>query len=126
MQKAIKRRVTWPDCQTAFDHYRAKPVFERWPDEALSSYVDEGFVETADGDLTLALSRDWLTKSSSYNPWTKQASGTGTIAFLPGRYAAIWNEQIPTSSWNCAAALPPGTRKEAPAKVYRRAFSRRS
>ena len=62
VQKARKRRVTWPDRQTAFEHYRAKPVFERWPDEALWSYVDEGFVETADGDLTLVFSRDWEAK----------------------------------------------------------------
>lgn len=59
---ARKRRDTWPDRQTAFDHYRAKSVFERWPDEALWSYVNEGFVETAAGDLTLAFSRDWEAK----------------------------------------------------------------
>ena len=65
---ARKRRDTWPDRQTAFDHYRAKSVFKRWPDEALWSYVNEGFVETGNGDLTLAFSREWEAKIYSSLP----------------------------------------------------------
>ena len=67
-QGARKRRAAWPDRQTAFAHYRAKSVFKRWPDEALWHYVNEGFVQTADGDLTLAFSREWEAKIYSSLP----------------------------------------------------------
>ena len=66
--RALKRRTTWPDRQTAFDHYRAKSVFDRWSDEALWYYVNEGFVETEEGDLTLAFSREWEAKIYSSLP----------------------------------------------------------
>jgi pimeloyl-ACP methyl ester carboxylesterase len=68
VQKARKRRATWPDRRTAFDHYRAKSVFKRWPDEALWSYVNEGLSETGDGDLTLAFSREWEAQIYSSSP----------------------------------------------------------
>jgi len=61
-QGARKRRDTWPDRRTAFDHYRGKSVFKRWPDEALWNYVNEGFVQTADGDLVLTFPREWEAK----------------------------------------------------------------
>jgi len=61
-QGARKRRDTWPDRQTAFDHYRAKSVFKRWLDEALWDYVNEGFVQTESGELTLAFPRKWEAK----------------------------------------------------------------
>lgn len=59
VQKTRKRRANWPDRQTAFDHYRAKSIFDRWSDDALWFYINEGLVETGDGDLTLAFSREW-------------------------------------------------------------------
>ncbi len=66
--RALKRRTTWPDRQTAFDHYRAKSVFDRWSDEALWYYVKEGFVETEEDDLALAFSREWEAKIYSSLP----------------------------------------------------------
>jgi pimeloyl-ACP methyl ester carboxylesterase len=59
VQKTRKRRTTWPDRQTAFDHYRTKPVFQRWSNQALWSYVQEGLIETQTGDYTLAFPREW-------------------------------------------------------------------
>jgi pimeloyl-ACP methyl ester carboxylesterase len=68
VQRARRRRAEWPDRRTAFDHYRAKPVFERWPDEALWAYVTEGLTETANGGLTLAFSRDWEAQIYNSSP----------------------------------------------------------
>ena len=59
VQKTRKRRTTWRDRQTAFDHYRAKPVFQRWSNQALWAYVQEGLKETQTSDYTLAFPREW-------------------------------------------------------------------
>ncbi len=54
-----KRRTHWPDRQAAFDHFRPKPVFGRWSDEALWAYVNGALLDTSEGEVTLAYSREW-------------------------------------------------------------------
>jgi pimeloyl-ACP methyl ester carboxylesterase len=59
VQKTRRRRTSWSDRRSAFDHYRAKSIFQRWPDETLWAYVNEGLVETGNDTLTLSFSREW-------------------------------------------------------------------
>jgi pimeloyl-ACP methyl ester carboxylesterase len=68
VQQARRRRNSWPDRQTAFDHFRAKSVFERWPDDALWAYVKGGLQETASGDLALTFSREWEAQIYNSSP----------------------------------------------------------
>jgi len=54
-----RRRTHWPDRQDAFDHFRPKPVFQRWSDEVLWDYVNHALHETEQGEVTLAYRREW-------------------------------------------------------------------
>jgi len=56
---ARNRRYQWPDLQTAFDHYRQKPVFARFSDESLWDYVNNSFAPDDEGLFTLRFSREW-------------------------------------------------------------------
>lgn len=56
---ARNRRYQWPDLQTAFLHYRQKPVFARFSDEVLWDYVNESFALNGDGLFTLLFPREW-------------------------------------------------------------------
>jgi pimeloyl-ACP methyl ester carboxylesterase len=56
---ARNRRFQWPDLPTAFAHYRQKPVFARFSDEALWDYVNNSFTLNGDGLFTLRFPREW-------------------------------------------------------------------
>ena len=58
-QKTIKRRTSWPDRQTAFDHFRPKAVFQRWPDQALMDYVTFALYDNDQGRVELTYPREW-------------------------------------------------------------------
>ncbi len=58
-KKTIKRRTTWSDRQSAFDHFRPKSVFQRWSDEALRDYVDHALHDTGQGSVGLTYPREW-------------------------------------------------------------------
>jgi pimeloyl-ACP methyl ester carboxylesterase len=51
---ARKRRAVWPDRQTVFESYRARPPFDVVAPEALAAYVRWGFVDRPDGQVELA------------------------------------------------------------------------
>jgi pimeloyl-ACP methyl ester carboxylesterase len=55
------RRKTWPDAQTALDHFARKSAFARWDPQVLRDYIEHGTVdaETAHGtQRVLAFDRD--------------------------------------------------------------------
>lgn len=56
---AKRRRNGWADRQEAFDYFRPKPVFARWPDRALWDYVKYGLERENSGELKLVFSPDW-------------------------------------------------------------------
>lgn len=59
VEVARRRRHVWPDRQFAFNNFRAKKVFSRWPDQSIWDYVNEGLQPTADGQVSLSYSREW-------------------------------------------------------------------
>jgi pimeloyl-ACP methyl ester carboxylesterase len=59
VQGALNRHRTWPSRQAAFEHYREKPLFARWSDDALWAYVESGLIEGGDGLFELAYPPDW-------------------------------------------------------------------
>jgi pimeloyl-ACP methyl ester carboxylesterase len=65
-----RRRTHWPDRQTAFDHFRPKPVFHRWSDEVLWDYVDHALHETDNGEVTLTYRREWEARFYAQPPLT--------------------------------------------------------
>ena len=59
VRAALHRRRLFPDRQACFDHYRAKPLFERWSGSALWDYVDGGTQVRLDGQLELLYPPEW-------------------------------------------------------------------
>jgi pimeloyl-ACP methyl ester carboxylesterase len=59
VQAALHRHRIWPSREAAFGHYRAKPLFCRWPDDSLWAYVESGLVARDDGQLELAYPPEW-------------------------------------------------------------------
>ena len=51
---ARRRRPDFPDRQTAYDNFAAKPPFNVLEPSALRAYVDYGLVDRSDGTVTLA------------------------------------------------------------------------
>jgi pimeloyl-ACP methyl ester carboxylesterase len=50
---ARRRRAVFESAADAFDHYRSRSLFERWPDEALRLCVEHGTFQREDGRLQL-------------------------------------------------------------------------
>ncbi len=60
VQGALRRRDRWASRQEAFDRFRAKPVFERFSDEALWDYLNHGLHEEPEtGEVVLSYPRNW-------------------------------------------------------------------
>jgi pimeloyl-ACP methyl ester carboxylesterase len=55
---ARKRRPSFASRQAALENYRSKPPFSHFTPESLESYVEYGFVDEADGTVTLACRRE--------------------------------------------------------------------
>ena len=51
---ARARRANFPDREAAFVRYGSRPPLQALREDVLASYVQHGFVDTADGDVTLA------------------------------------------------------------------------
>jgi pimeloyl-ACP methyl ester carboxylesterase len=59
VRAALHRRRLFPDRQACFDHYRGKPLFDRWSDSGLWDYVDAGTHLRPDGQLELLYPPEW-------------------------------------------------------------------
>jgi pimeloyl-ACP methyl ester carboxylesterase len=55
---ARKRRPAFPSRRAALDNYHSKRPFSLFTPEALECYVEHGFVDLADGSVTLACRRE--------------------------------------------------------------------
>lgn len=58
VRSTLRRRRNWPDEQACFDHYRRKPLFARWSDEALWDYV-RAATRKVSGGLVLRYPPEW-------------------------------------------------------------------
>ena len=56
---ARRRRATFPSRQAAFDAYRGRGGFRTWSDAQLADYVEAGFRETPQGEVTLTCRPEW-------------------------------------------------------------------
>jgi pimeloyl-ACP methyl ester carboxylesterase len=57
--KAYRRKDTFDSYQAAFDNLREKKLFKFFSDEALWNYVNAGFKETIDGNVSLTFTKRW-------------------------------------------------------------------
>ncbi len=68
IKNTIRRRNRWPSREAAFEHFRGKEAFERWPDAALHDYVNHALTEDENGDIVLSFSRQWEVRIYSRPP----------------------------------------------------------
>lgn len=88
----LRRRDRWDDRRAAFHRFREKRVFERFTDEALWDYVNEGLREDpATGEFALSFPREWEAAFYAYPPldvWSDVAElaalGIPTLAVRGG------------------------------------------
>jgi len=72
VKAAAGRRNSFPSHQAAFESYRSKRAFERWPDEWLQAYVENGLVQSEQNGLSLACRPDWEVLTFAHteaSPW---------------------------------------------------------
>ena len=61
---SVKRRISWPDRDTALAHFQAKKAFARWEPQVLRDYIDQG-MHDHDGKWVLNFERE--VESAIYN-----------------------------------------------------------
>lgn len=69
---ADRRRAVYPSKAAAIEAYTGRGAFKTWTPEQLADYVAAGFVETADGQVTLACTPAWEASNfrvHNYDPW---------------------------------------------------------
>lgn len=68
VQSTLRRRNQWADRQVAFEQFRAKKLFARWPDETLQDYVNSALIPDGANGFKLAYSREWEAQIYSTPP----------------------------------------------------------
>jgi pimeloyl-ACP methyl ester carboxylesterase len=69
---ALRRRATFPSKQAAFEAYLGRGGFRTWSEAQLADYVEAGFRETADGEVTLTCAPEWEAsnfRTHNYDAW---------------------------------------------------------
>jgi pimeloyl-ACP methyl ester carboxylesterase len=109
VEVALNRRCHWPSRQAAFDHFRPKRAYARWPDAALWDYVNESLRETENG-VILAFPREWEARFYSRPPldvWqvipqltqpTLAIRATESDTLFPDAWA-LWQEKQPDADF---------------------------
>ena len=69
---ALRRRATFPSKAAVVEAYTGRGAFRSWRPEQLADYVEAGFHETGDGDVTLTCTPAWESsnfRTHNYDPW---------------------------------------------------------
>lgn len=69
---AQRRRATFPSKAAVREAYTGRGAFRSWRPEQLADYVEAGFRETPDGEVTLACPPAWEAsnfRTHHYDPW---------------------------------------------------------
>lgn len=76
VQGALRRRRHWDSRELAYQSFKEKPLFKKWPDEILRAYV-EGMTEPSEkGQVKLTYSPEWeaqIYRTIPMDVWKKAA-----------------------------------------------------
>ena len=102
---ALRRRATFPSKQAAFEAYLGRGGFKTWTEAQVADYVEGGFRETADGEVTLACAPEWEAsnfRTHNYDAWAAFAetrcpirvvrAAEGSTFPLEGRESALGDD----------------------------------
>jgi pimeloyl-ACP methyl ester carboxylesterase len=73
----LRRRASFPNKQAALEAYAGRGAFRTWTPAQVADYVSAGFVETDDGQVTLACTPEWEAsnfRTHNYDPWAAFAA----------------------------------------------------
>ncbi|HTA77262.1 MAG TPA: alpha/beta hydrolase [bacterium] len=59
VEGALRRRRQWESREKAYESFKEKPLFKKWPDEILRAYVDGMTTPDEKGGMKLAYSPEW-------------------------------------------------------------------
>lgn len=71
-QGAQRRRANFPSKQAAREAYAGRGAFRSWSEAQIADYVEAGFRETAEGEVTLTCTPAWEAsnfRTHNYDPW---------------------------------------------------------
>jgi len=69
---ALRRRATFPSKAAVVEAYTGRGAFRTWGPEQLADYVEGGFHDTGDGEVTLTCTPAWEAsnfRTHNYDPW---------------------------------------------------------
>lgn len=69
---ALRRRASFPSKAAALEAYVGRGAFRTWRREQIADYVEDGFCDTATGEVTLACAPEWEAsnfRTHNYDPW---------------------------------------------------------
>lgn len=69
---ALKRRATFPSKAAALQAYLGRGGFKTWSEAQVADYVEAGFRETPDGEVTLTCAPEWEAsnfRTHNYDAW---------------------------------------------------------
>jgi len=69
---ALRRRATFPNKAAVVEAYTGRGAFRTWSPAQLADYVEAGFRETDDGEVTLTCTPAWESsnfRTHNYDPW---------------------------------------------------------
>ncbi len=99
---ARRRRATFASRQEAYARYRSRPPLDGLDDRALRAYVDHGFADTPDGQVTLRCRPDDEAGVFEHHHSDAPAALAGIA--IPYRMAASGDGQLPAEACRAAAA----------------------
>jgi pimeloyl-ACP methyl ester carboxylesterase len=72
VQGALRRRAVFASKPAVVEAYAGRGAFRSWTPEMIADYVEAGFRETADGEVTLTCTPEWEAsnfRTHNYDPW---------------------------------------------------------
>jgi pimeloyl-ACP methyl ester carboxylesterase len=91
VQGALRRRRSFPSKAAAYEAYLGRGAFKTWRPEQLADYVEAGFRETPDGEVTLACTPEWEASNfrmHNYDPWAAFRDSRCPIGILRAEHGS--------------------------------------
>jgi pimeloyl-ACP methyl ester carboxylesterase len=105
VQGALRRRAVFPSKAAALEAYIGRGAFKTWTREQIADYVEGGFRETGEGEVTLACAPEWEAsnfRTHNYDPWGAFAASrcpieirraeTGSTCRVEGREESLTHD----------------------------------
>jgi len=88
-----RRRAIFPSRADAFESYRGRGAFKTWPEPMLADYVEAGFQDLPDGEVTLACAPNWEASgyaAQEHDSWDALARSSSPVHILKAETASTF------------------------------------